>query len=129
MNTPDILQVKAYLQDLQDKICLALENEEPDARFLEDLWQYNGGGGGRTRVLTGGKTFEQGGVNFSHVFGRNLPPSATAHRPELAGRTFQAVGVSLVIHPLNPYVPTSHANIRFFLAEKENETPVWWFGG
>lgn len=131
MNTPDINAVKAYLLQLQDNICQALEGEEPQARFHEDQWQYEGGGsgGGRTRVLSDGETFEQGGVNFSHVIGKNLPVAATQHRPELAGRSFQAVGVSLVIHPRNPYVPTSHANVRFFLAEKEGEAPVWWFGG
>jgi coproporphyrinogen III oxidase len=130
MSTPDITAVKAYLLGLQDRICGALENEEPEARFLEDNWEYaNGSGGGRTRVLSGGNIFEQGGVNFSHVMGNTLPPSATAHRPELAGRSFQATGVSLVVHPLNPYVPTSHANVRFFMAEKEGEAPVWWFGG
>lgn len=130
MIIPDITPVKNYLLGLQDAICQGLEQEEPSARFQEDAWQYaSGNGGGRTRVLVGGETFEQGGVNFSHVTGTNLPPSATAHRPELAGRTFQAVGVSLVIHPVNPYVPTSHANVRFFLAERENEEPIWWFGG
>lgn len=130
MDAPDIERVKQYLMDLQDRICLALEGEEPDARFVEDAWVYESGmGGGRTRVLTDGKTLEQGGVNFSHVIGSSMPPSATAHRPELAGRSFQAVGVSLVIHPRNPYVPTSHANVRFFMAEKENEAPIWWFGG
>lgn len=129
MNTPDIEAVKAYLLQLQDNICKSLEGEEPETGFREDLWQYDGGGGGRTRVLSGGKTFEQGGVNFSHVHGKNLPASATAQRPELTGRSFQAVGVSLVIHPRNPYVPTSHANVRFFLAEKEGEPSVWWFGG
>ena len=87
------------------------------------------GGGGRTRVLTNGNVIEQGGVNFSHVFGGELPASATAARPELAGRTFEAVGVSLVIHPKNPHIPTSHANVRFFIAEKAGEKPVWWFGG
>lgn len=130
MSHPDIQAVKAYLMNLQDQICQGLETEEPKARFEEDLWTYDhGGGGGRTRVLRGGATIEQGGVNFSHVMGTSLPPSATAHRPELAGRSFQAVGVSLVIHPLNPYVPTSHANVRFFMAEKAGEDPVWWFGG
>jgi len=79
--------------------------------------------------MSGGAVFEQGGINFSHVFGSNLPASATAHRPELAGRTFQAMGVSLVMHPANPYVPTSHANVRFFVAEKAGAEPVWWFGG
>jgi len=129
MSRPDIEAVKSYLLDLQESICSTLETEEPRARFIEDRWEHAAGGGGRTRVLSGGKTFEQGGVNFSHVRGASLPASATAHRPELAGRSFQATGVSLVIHPLNPYVPTSHANVRFFLAEKEGETPIWWFGG
>ncbi|MGI2325709.1 MULTISPECIES: oxygen-dependent coproporphyrinogen oxidase [Methylococcus] len=129
MAGPDIEAVKSYLLDLQESICNALETEEPRARFVEDRWEHAAGGGGRTRVLSGGETFEQGGVNFSHVRGASLPASATAHRPELAGRGFQATGVSLVIHPLNPYVPTSHANVRFFLAEKEGETPIWWFGG
>lgn len=129
MAEPDIAAVRAYLLDLQDRICAALEGEEPATRFQEDRWDYPGGGGGRTRVLAAGDTFEQGGVNFSHVQGKTLPPSATLGRPELAGRSFQAVGVSLVIHPRNPYVPTSHANVRFFMAEREGEAPVWWFGG
>ena len=130
MSAPDLQQVKTYLMNLQDRICAELETQEPGAKFVEDAWQYaHGNGGGRTRVLSGGDTFEQGGVNFSHVVGTNLPPSATASRPALAGRGFQAVGVSLVIHPRNPYVPTSHANVRFFVAEKEGEEPIWWFGG
>jgi coproporphyrinogen III oxidase len=130
MSNVDLDLVKQYLMNLQDEICAGLESEESSARFIEDVWQYESGiGGGRTRVLSGGETFEQGGVNFSHVIGSNMPLSATAHRPELAGRSFQAVGVSLVIHPRNPYVPTSHANVRFFLAEKEGEAPIWWFGG
>ena len=130
MSAPNIEAVKAYLMDLQDRICQGLESQEPSARFEEDNWTYdNGVGGGRTRVLAGGRVFEQGGVNFSHVMGKTLPPSATAHRADLAGRSFQALGVSLVIHPRNPYVPTSHANVRFFIAEKEGEPPVWWFGG
>jgi coproporphyrinogen III oxidase len=115
---------------LQDTICAALEAEESAARFVEDAWRYDSGeGGGRTRVMNGGAVFEQGGVNFSHVVGSQMPPSATAHRPELTGRSFQAVGVSLVLHPRNPYIPTSHANVRFFIAEREDEAPVWWFGG
>lgn len=130
MSHPDIPAVKAYLLDLQDRICQALEGEEPAASFQEDAWHYaSGKGGGRTRVLAGGSIIEQGGVNFSHILGDRLPPSATASRPELAGRGFQALGVSLVIHPRNPYIPTSHANVRFFIAEKDGETPVWWFGG
>lgn len=122
-------QVVQFLKQLQDNICCALEKEDGKGKFVEDNWQREQGGGGRTRVLTDGAVVEQGGVNFSHVSGDKLPPSATAHRPELAGRTWQACGVSLVIHPKNPYIPTSHANVRFFVAEKEGEKPVWWFGG
>ncbi len=129
MKQPDINAVKDYLLGLQDNICNALEEEDGSGKFQEDNWQREQGGGGRTRVLTDGKVLEQGGINFSHVHGDNLPAAATAHRPELAGRSFQAMGVSLVIHPHNPYVPTSHANVRFFIAEKEGEEPIWWFGG
>ncbi|NTS78638.1 oxygen-dependent coproporphyrinogen oxidase [Catenovulum sp. SM1970] len=118
-----------FLKQLQDDICTALEQADGQAQFVEDNWQRKEGGGGRTRVLTDGNVIEQGGVNFSYVSGNQLPPSATAHRPELAGRTWQACGVSLVIHPKNPHIPTSHANVRFFVAEKEGEEPVWWFGG
>ena len=117
--------VKDYLLDLQDRICQQLQTLEPSTQFREDTWDREGGGGGRTRVIENGAVFEKGGVNFSHVFGTQLPPSATAARPELAGRSFEAMGVSLVIHPLNPLVPTSHANVRFFIAEKEGEEPVW----
>ena len=126
---PDTGAVKQYLLDLQDRVCAALEEEDGGVSFREDAWDRPGGGGGRTRVLRQGALFEQGGINFSHVFGADLPSSATAHRPELAGRGFQAMGVSLVMHPENPYVPTSHANVRFFIAEKEGAEPVWWFGG
>ncbi len=129
MTMPDSHKVKTYLLDLQDRICNALETEDRRARFVQDEWTRLEGGGGRTRVLSDGAIFEQAGVGFSHVFGKNLPTSATALRPELAGRTFQAMGVSLVIHPLNPYVPTSHCNVRFFIAEKDDAEPVWWFGG
>lgn len=129
MSQPRVNDVKAFLLDLQDRICAALEQADGGAQFVEDAWQRPGGGGGRSRVLTKGALFEQAGVNFSHVHGDALPASATAHRPELAGRGFQAMGVSLVIHPENPHIPTSHANVRFFIAEKEGETPVWWFGG
>ncbi|MCH1414610.1 MAG: coproporphyrinogen III oxidase, partial [Glaciecola sp.] len=124
-----IAQVKAFLLKLQDNICQTLELSDGKARFVEDEWEREQGGGGRTRVLTNGAVIEQGGVNFSHVFGDQMPASATAARPELAGRRFQAMGVSLVIHPHNPYIPTSHANVRFFIAEKEGEAPIWWFGG
>lgn len=129
MNINDVHRVKNYLLDLQDRICKALEEEDAEGRFIEDRWQRQEGGGGRTRVLSNGRIFEQGGVNFSHVSGFSLPPSATAKRPELADRQFQAMGVSLVIHPNNPYVPTSHANVRFLIAEKPGEVPIWWFGG
>ena len=128
-SVPDIQKVKQYLLKLQDNICQTLELVDGKGSFVEDNWQRELGGGGRTRVLTGGKFIEQGGVNFSHVFGGKLPASATAARPELTGRSFQAVGVSLVIHPHNPFVPTTHANVRFFIAEKPGEEPVWWFGG
>ena len=124
----DIEGVKGYLLQLQDSICVAVQKEDGEA-FREDSWEREEGGGGRSRVLEEGAVFEKAGVNFSHVFGNQLPASATAQRPELAGRSFQAMGVSLVIHPRNPYVPTSHANVRFFVAEKEGEEPIWWFGG
>jgi coproporphyrinogen III oxidase len=126
---PDTKAVMRYLLDLQDRVCAALAGEDGSAEFREDAWERPGGGGGRTRVMEGGAVFEKGGINFSHVYGDVLPPSATAHRPELAGRRFQATGVSLVMHPGNPYVPTSHANVRFFVAEQEGLDPVWWFGG
>jgi len=129
MSQPNIQAVKDYLLSLQDTICSQLESIDGQATFMQESWLREEGGGGRSRVLTNGAVFEQGGVNFSHVFGDNMPASATAHRPELAGRTFQALGVSLVIHPHNPYVPTSHANVRFFIAEKEGADPIWWFGG
>lgn len=129
MSAPDINAVKEYLLSLQDNICTQLEAVDGSGKFEEDSWDREAGGGGRTRVLANGAIIEKGGVNFSHVFGDKLPASATAHRPELAGRTFQAMGVSLVIHPNNPYIPTSHANVRFFIAEKEGSEPVWWFGG
>jgi len=126
---PDIQQVKTFLLKLQDHICQQLAAADGKGQFAEDQWVREEGGGGQSRVMTHGAVFEQAGVNFSHVSGATLPASATAHRPELAGRSFQAMGVSLVIHPLNPYIPTSHANVRFFIAEKPGEAPVWWFGG
>ena len=125
----DIDSIKQYLLGLQDEISGALMQMDSKLELREDEWPREGGGGGRTRVMNSGEIFEQGGINFSHVFGEKLPPSATASRPELAGRSFQALGDSLVIHPLNPYVPTTHMNVRFFVAEKEGEDPIWWFGG
>ena len=120
-------QVKEYLQSLQYRICSELEHLDGGAKFARDQWDRPGGGGGESRVLAGGRIFEQAGVGFSHVFGSEMPPSATKHRPELAGKDFQAVGVSLVLHPENPFVPTTHANFRFFTAGEKD--PVWWFGG
>lgn len=126
--TIDVAQIKTYFLGLQKNICRRLAEEDGEAEFIEDEWQRELGSG-ITRVIKNGAVFEKGGVNFSHVKGVNMPASATAHRPELAGRSFQAMGVSLVLHPHNPHVPTSHANVRFFIAEKEGEEPVWWFGG
>ena len=122
-------RVRGYLLDLQDSVCNAFEKADGTGRFRDDAWSRREGGGGRSRVMEEGAVFEKAGINFSHVLGNELPPSATANRPELAGRHFQAMGVSLVIHPRNPYVPTSHANVRFFIAEKESAEPAWWFGG
>ncbi|EAR22391.1 oxygen-dependent coproporphyrinogen oxidase [Nitrococcus mobilis] len=130
MDKPRPAAVKSYLLDLQDRICEAISAEDDaTARFHEDPWSREEGGGGRSRVLCEGVTFEQAGINFSHVYGSALPDTASARRPELAGRCYQAMGVSLVVHPRNPFVPISHANVRFFLAEKPGEAPVWWFGG
>ncbi|MFI9654510.1 oxygen-dependent coproporphyrinogen oxidase [Guyparkeria sp. GHLCS8-2] len=129
----DLQAIRDYLIDLQDRIVAGLEGQEDGTRFLHDDWKRPPGdhlnGEGRGRILEDGSTFERAGINFSHVTGNKLPPSATAHRPDLAGGSFEAMGVSLVIHPRNPYVPTSHANVRFFQAQKEGVEPVWWFGG
>lgn len=121
--------VKTYLMQLQDRLTEGLSAADGSTGFREDSWARAEGGGGRSRVIENGAVFEKGGVNYSHVFGTELPPSATAARPELAGRSFHAVGVSWVLHPENPHIPTSHGNVRFFIAEKEGEDPVWWFGG
>ncbi len=121
--------VKDYLLELQEHICTAMEQADGRARFRRDNWQREAGGGGLSCVMTEGAVFEQAGVNFSHVHGTDLPAAATAQRPELTGRSYQAMGVSLVFHPLNPYIPTTHMNVRLFMAEKEDEPPVWWFGG
>ena len=125
----DTLAVKDFLLKLQASIVARLAAIDPDVTIVTDKWDRDSGGSGISRVMSGGRVFEKGGVNFSHVFGKARPASATAERPELAGRAFQAMGVSLVIHPLNPMVPTSHANFRLFVAEKEGEESVWWFGG
>lgn len=129
MNTIRTSDVKEFLLELQTSICSGLEALDSEANFETHAWEREEGGSGISRVISGGSVFEKGGVNFSHVYGKSMPASATAARPELAGRAFQAMGVSLVIHPLNPFVPTSHANFRLFVAEKDNEESVWWFGG
>ena len=133
MVEPDKQRIKAYLQALQQTLCCTLEEVDGREMFSEDGWLREPGdrltGGGVSAVLQQGEVFEQAGVNFSHVTGSRLPLSATAHRKELAERSFEAMGLSLVIHPRNPYVPTSHANLRFFIAERPGEAPVWWFGG
>ncbi len=126
---PDIEKVKNYLLDLQNRICESLEQLDGEGKFKQDEWKRAEGGGGRTRIMQNGAVFEQGGVGFSHVYGDQLPSAATTQRPELIGRNFQALGVSLVIHPNNPFVPTSHCNVRFFIAELPEHDPVWWFGG
>ena len=127
--TPSTELVIAYLRSLHDSITGALEQADGGAKFRRDSWQRPEGGGGESRVLREGAVFEQAGINFSHVMGGKLPASATAQRPELAGASFEATGVSLVIHPRNPYVPTSHANVRYFVAIKDGEPAAWWFGG
>ena len=129
IETINIDEVKTYLLALQDKLCGEIEDLDAGQRFAEDVWERPQGGGGISRVLERGAVFEKAGVNFSHVHGDRLPPSASANRPELAGRSFRAMGVSAVIHPENPFVPTSHMNVRFFIAEKPGAEPVWWFGG
>lgn len=126
---PDTGTIRSYLLDLQERICERLEALDGREQFRTDTWERPEGGGGISRVLSEGAVFEKGGVNFSHVTGSAMPASATAHRPHLAGAAWQAMGVSLVIHPRNPYVPTSHANVRFFMATPEDGEPVYWFGG
>ncbi|EJN01772.1 oxygen-dependent coproporphyrinogen oxidase [Herbaspirillum sp. YR522] len=120
--------VRTYLQDLQQRIVTALEAADGKS-FVADSWQRPEGGGGTSRILEEGALFERGGVGFSHVMGQNLPPSAAANRPQIAGRAWEAMGVSLVLHPRNPYIPTVHMNVRFFTTQAEGEEPVWWFGG
>jgi coproporphyrinogen III oxidase len=129
-SSPDLPAVKAYLLALQDRICTTLEDDDGAARFREDSWTRAEGGGGRTRLIENGALFEKGGVAFSHVHGAQLPPAASAQRPALAGQALQAMGVSLVLHPLNPYVPTTHLNVRIFCAgDPASDQTVWWFGG
>lgn len=129
MSHIDVNAVREFLLQLQHSICSELNDIDPAAVFRVDQWDRPEGGSGITKVATNGAIFEKAGVNFSHVFGTALPSSATASRPELAGRNYEAMGVSLVIHPDSPHVPTAHANVRFFIAFKANEDPIWWFGG
>ncbi len=129
MEKPDSAPIRRYLTDLQTRLCGELERVDGTGRFQTDKWDRPGGGDGITRVLAGNGAIEKAGVNFSHVHGDRLPPAATARRPELAGRRFEALGVSLIVHPRNPRAPTSHMNVRFFIAPTDNGPPVWWFGG
>jgi coproporphyrinogen III oxidase len=130
----EIESIRSYLLALQNSITDVLCDLDSTLVLQEDEWDREDGGGGCSRVMRNGQIFEQAGINFSHVFGDELPESATAHRAELTGKKFQALGVSLVIHPANPFVPTTHMNVRFFVAEredasKEDNDPIWWFGG
>ena len=125
----NIETIRDYLLALQQRIATTIEAEEPAARFIQDEWDYHGKGGGCSYVLSAGEVIEQGGVNFSHVRGAALPASATAARPQLADCAFEALGVSVVMHPRNPFVPTSHANVRFFIATPKQGEAIWWFGG
>ena len=125
-----IEQVEKYLLNLQNDICEEFGGLDTKSSFDKDVWQREDGrGSGITRVITNGSLFEKGGVNFSIISGDKMPKSATELRPELAGRKFTALGISLVLHPENPFIPTTHANVRFFIAENEEEEPLWWFGG
>jgi coproporphyrinogen III oxidase len=129
MSAPESERVHAWLLDLQDRLCAALAGADGGASFAEDRWTRGEGGGGRSRVLKDGALFEQAGVGFSDVMGATLPPAATAQRPALAGAPWRATGVSLVLHPRNPHVPTAHANVRYFRAQPPEGPPVHWFGG
>ncbi len=124
----DARSIAEYLRGLQDRIVAELERQD-GGKFRTDTWGRKGGGGGISKLIEDSQLIERGGVNFSHVMGANLPPSASAGRPEVAGRAFEAMGVSLVLHPRNPYVPTVHLNVRCFIATKDGAEPIWWFGG
>jgi len=125
----DSSRVRTYLTGLQDGVCSALEAADGKGRFSEDAWERPEGGGGRTRILADGAVFEKAGVAFSGVSGATLPSAASARRPDIAGKPWIALGVSVVLHPRNPYVPTCHANVRFFMAAPDTASPAWWFGG
>ena len=128
MTAIDTAAIKTYLEGLQQSLCATFSRHD-DTPWREDQWIRDEGGGGRSRVMTDGRVIEKAGINISHIRGSSLPASATQHRRELAGCSFEAMGLSLVIHPQNPYVPTAHANVRFFIAEKADAKPIWWFGG
>ncbi|MDP1574790.1 MAG: oxygen-dependent coproporphyrinogen oxidase [Coxiellaceae bacterium] len=125
----NIDNIKLFLLDLQARLCDALQSHEDATQFHTDEWSHDNVGGGKTCVLQYGDVIEKGGVNFSHVAGKSLPPAATQKRPELVGAEFEALGVSSVIHPRNPFVPTAHMNVRYFQAKKGNGEIIWWFGG
>ncbi|MGB8379076.1 MAG: oxygen-dependent coproporphyrinogen oxidase [Rhodanobacteraceae bacterium] len=128
-NRTQVDAVRAFLTGLQTRLCGRMASADGSATFGRDEWQRPGGGGGCSRVLKGGTVFEQAGVGYSAVGGEQLPAAATAHRPELAGRAWSALGISVVVHPQNPYVPTAHMNVRYFEAHADDEDPIWWFGG
>ncbi len=121
--------VAVYFENLQNNLCCAIGNLEPDHSFCEDKWRHESGGGGITRIIEQGHVFEKGGVNFSRVSGAQLPAASTLSRKEIAGKPFEAAGVSVVMHPANPYVPSGHMNVRFFVADPQSDSPIWWFGG
>jgi coproporphyrinogen III oxidase len=130
IDRPDLVEVHGFLDGLQSRICDSLEQLDGEARFRREELSRSGGGVSRPRVLEGGRVFEKAAVNFTHTHGANMPPAATERRPQLSGRTYEAISVSLIVHPLNPYVPTCHANYRFFIAhDPAGLDPVWWFGG
>ncbi len=126
---PDVNVVVEYMKQLQIDICDGLQKFESDSYFVEDNWQYENGGGGVSRVIENGSVFEKGGVNFSHISGESLPEAASSDRQKIADKSFQATGVSVVMHPKNPFAPTCHMNVRFFIADPDSTEPVWWFGG
>ena len=127
-DSADASAVLSYLNELQDRITAAVERLD-SVKFRRDAWKRPEGGGGESRILSDGSVFERGGVSVSHVFGEKMPPSASNQRPEIAGAPFEAMGLSLVFHPRNPYVPTTHCNVRFLVARPANGAEVWWFGG
>ena len=128
-DVPDVSSVTSYLKQLQIQCCKQFQALDTDKSFIEDSWQHDSGGGGITRVIENGRVFEKGGVNFSHIVGKSLPQAASASRPLIAGKPFEATGVSIVMHPVNPFIPTCHMNVRFFIADPGSNNPVWWFGG